>query len=144
VAPEVWAARPLVSSEAGLIARYGFKLPREEDINRAILLRHGVPAAKVHPYGEGTRSTYDEGVALRAALDTQGKRILFVTSRFHVRRARMILRRALPGADVRVVATPYESFRSPWWKDQDLSRFAVLEAAKTVFYLAGGRFSSTR
>ncbi|HVE11981.1 MAG TPA: ElyC/SanA/YdcF family protein [Elusimicrobiota bacterium] len=140
LAPEAWISRPRVSEEVALLARYGVAIPREEDVNRIILLKKGVPASAIHVYGDGVPSTYSEILAFREAAHPGGKRVLAVTSRFHVRRTRIILRRLIPGADIRVVATPYESFASPWWKDQDLARNTVLEMAKLAYFLAGGRF----
>ncbi len=67
-----------------------------------------------------------------------------MTSPSHVRRARLIVERALAGRGVTlaVCATPYESLRDDWWRTQDSARDVVLEWTKLMFYLLGGRFST--
>jgi len=67
-----------------------------------------------------------------------------VTSRWHARRARLIFRSELKDSEVRVVATPYEEFTREWWARRQMADVAVLETAKLLFYLAGGRFLSGR
>lgn len=139
-APEVWISRPDPGQEEPLLKSVGISLPFEEDINRKILLARGVPADRIHFYGNRVVSTVDEALALRRAAATRGKRVLVVTSRYHARRSRRILSDVLEGATVRVAATPYESFSRCWWKDQGMARSAILEIFKTVYYCLGGRF----
>jgi uncharacterized SAM-binding protein YcdF (DUF218 family) len=74
--------------------------------------------------------------------DYRGKKILIVTSRYHARRARLIFRRLLPGADIRVVGPQDRDYRH-WWRDRELADQGVLEVAKLVYFLVGGRFLST-
>lgn len=107
---------------------------------REILLRKGVPAARIRLFGNGIASTADEALTFSREYPAAGKRVLVVTSRYHARRARMIFRRFLPQAEVRVAATPYEPRRARWWKDKFLAEEVFLEAAKTVYYLFGGMF----
>lgn len=137
-APGVWLVRPYRPIPEALVDQAGIPLPREEDVNREILLRKGVPADKIHLYGDGAVSTVTEARMLGSSVDVRGKKILVVTSRWHARRAARIFRDVLKGAaSVKVVGTPYEPFTRRWWTQRDLAVPAVLETAKTVFYLLG-------
>lgn len=142
LAQEVWICQPAQSRAEALAIRDGVEILPEEEAYRRILIRRGVPNDKIRLYGRGIMSTVNEALALRAALLDHRKRILIVTSRHHARRSRWIFRRELPGADIRVVATPYESFTRKWWTQQAMARAAVTETAKMIYYLLGGRFIS--
>jgi uncharacterized SAM-binding protein YcdF (DUF218 family) len=141
LAPEVWLSRPYRSESERMALELGAMAP-EEEINRKILIMRGVPPKCIHLYGDGVMSTLNEALALRAAAQADGKRILLITSRFHARRAALIFRRAMPRATILACSTPYEAFSRRWWRSQHLAREAVLETSKTLFYLLGGRFLS--
>ncbi|MFA6029071.1 MAG: YdcF family protein [Elusimicrobiota bacterium] len=142
LAPEVWVSRPYRAPAELKALALGTRIPAEEEVHRDILLRLGVPPARIRLYGDGVMSTVNEALALRRSLDLRGKTVLVVTSRWHARRARLVFRRALPGTKVLVCATPYEEFTRRWWTRQDLARSAVLEGTKMLYYLLGGRFIS--
>jgi uncharacterized SAM-binding protein YcdF (DUF218 family) len=57
-----------------------------------------------------------------------------------VRRAKLIFERALPEAEILALGTPYEDFPRKWWADRGAALQVVLECAKFVHYLIGGRF----
>ena len=138
-APEVWISRPKRDASLAKLDGLGIRLPTEESVNRQILVKRGVPDKRVHLYGRAVNSTADEASALREEFPAAGKKILVVTSRYHVRRSRLIFRRLLPDADVRVVSAPFDASQKRWWKDKELAENAPLEIMKTIFYLAGGR-----
>ncbi|MFH1724479.1 MAG: YdcF family protein [Elusimicrobiota bacterium] len=140
LAPEVWVSRPFRGPAESEAVRLKIPIPAEEETSRRILLKKGVPPEAIRLYGEGVMSTVNEALALRHAAKPSGKKILAVTSRWHARRTRLIFRRTLPDAEVRVVATDHEAFSRRWWRSQALARAAILETAKTAFYLLGGRF----
>jgi|GEM_PF-2090726 len=140
-APDVWISRPERIPSHARLEKFGVHLPAEEEIDMKILLAAGVPEDRIHLYGHNASSTFEEAQALRADYAYAGKKILIVTSRFHVRRARMIFRRSLPGAEIHVVAEPYDAPQGDWWKDKDLAENAVLETLKTIYFLLGGRMS---
>jgi len=143
-APEVWLSRSAKNAEQDLLRGLGIDAPSEHELSRRVLLRRGVPASAIRDYGDGVRSTAEEALALRAAADTRGKRLLVVTSRFHARRAELIFRRLLKGASVRVCATPYEPFTRRWWTDRSSIDHVVLEPMKVLWFWLGGRFASRR
>ena len=138
-APEVWVGRPRRYSSLVQLDEMGIRLPREEDIDREILLKRGVPRSRIHLYGRDVGGTAEEASALRAEFPPRGKKILAVTSRYHARRALLILRRLLPEAEVRVVATPYENFDRRWWENKEQLLNGISEALKTLYFLSGGR-----
>jgi uncharacterized SAM-binding protein YcdF (DUF218 family) len=138
-APEVWLSRPRRPSALVQLDKLDIRLPREEDVNREILLKRGVPKERIRFYGRDVNSTADEAAALREEFPPHGKRILVVTSRFHARRTLLIMRRIIPEAEVRVAATPYEDFDRRWWKNKELAQNGPSELLKTVYFLLGGR-----
>ncbi|MBI2361777.1 MAG: YdcF family protein, partial [Elusimicrobia bacterium] len=76
--------------------------PNEEELDRAILLKRGVPASAIHFYGDGVSSTFLEAEAFKAAARPEGKKVLVLTSRYHARRAKLIFRKVLAGSEVRM------------------------------------------
>ncbi len=135
-APEVWLSRPKRAAADLAVADAGVALPSEPEIHRALLIKGGVPPERIHLYGQDVNSTAEEAAALRGALGDTRDKVLIVTSRYHVRRTRIVFRRYLPHADVRVVATPSEARGSSWWARKDLSEHALLEPLKMAHYLA--------
>jgi uncharacterized SAM-binding protein YcdF (DUF218 family) len=138
-APDVWISRPRRVAAYVKLDGLGIRLPREEFINREILIKRGVPGNRIRLYGFDANSTADEADALRREFPSAGKKILVVTSRFHARRARMIFRRLLPEAEIRVVSVPGEASSQKWWQNKELAEHAALEPVKALFFLAGGR-----
>jgi len=114
--------------------------PRIEETSRIALKVRGVPSDAVRTVGRDVTSTAEEAAIYAEIFREGAPRLLLVTSAYHVRRARIVFRDALPRADIRVIANPYESFPQPWWRDQEAARFVILELAKIVFYRFGGRF----
>ncbi len=134
LAPEVWISQPKPSPEKDAVRALGVPFPREEAVNRAVLIAKGVPPSRIRLYGLDADSTLDEARALDRELRCDGKKILVVTSRYHVRRARLIFRRALPRSDIRVTASPFDDPKTHWWMDKHFAPKAALEAVKTVYY----------
>lgn len=137
-APGVWVSRPKRPSAYVKLDELGLRLPSEESIVRQILVKRGVPDRNVHLYGRDVNSTADEASELGREFPTAGKTILVVTSRYHARRSRIIFRRLLPEADIRVAAPSADSERN-WWKDKELAQNALLEMFKLPYFLSGGR-----
>ena len=141
LAPEVWLSRPFRAPEESRIEALGIPLFAEEKVNRAILIKSGVPASRIRFYGQGVLSTADEARSFARAYDARGKKVLVVTSRYHARRARLEFRRLVLADDVRVAAPPGGDYRH-WWRDRHLAECGVTEAIKTVHFLLGGMFLS--
>ena len=140
IAPRVLLSVPIRSKRQLRLAEEGVAVPWFEETGALLLANHGVPRESVATFGEALKSTHAEGLALAERI-APGERIVVVTSPYHVRRARMILRDALPGREVLVVGSGrYEPLAREWWTEQEATRNVLLEAVKFAYYLAGGRF----
>jgi uncharacterized SAM-binding protein YcdF (DUF218 family) len=140
LAERIYISAPLRESQLRLLDDAGVDYPRHEEIMRQVLLKKGVPASAIEFFGKESISTAAEAGAARALFAKGAPRLLVVTSPYHLRRTRIIFADALPGADVRVIATSYDPFPREWWKNQDAARNVLLEIPKIVFYKLGGRF----
>ena len=139
IAPKVLLSVPFRSPRQERLAREGVAAPWFEDGAARLLQQHGVPTGAIATFGASLKSTYAEGLAL-APLIAPGETVVVVTSPYHVRRARTILRDALPGRDVLVVGNHHEKLPDDWWTEQEATRNVLLEGIKTVYYFSGGRF----
>ncbi len=130
-APDVWLSRPT--------AHWIGRPQPDEFTGEARPLRKVVPKDRFHAYEREVGSTVGEAEGLRRVFPSRNKRILLVTSREHARRARLIFRRCLPEADIRVASMPDKNFTRAWWTRKIMAKQALLEALKTAYFLAGGR-----
>ena len=144
LARKIYVSAPARGHEYRLLDEAGVPFPREEEIMRQVLLKKGVPAGAIDYLGKDLISTAAEAKATRALFADGKPTLLVVTSPYHLRRARMTFADALPGADIRVIATSYDPFPQAWWKDQNSARNVLLELAKITFYQLGGRFEQRR
>ena len=140
-APRIYISRTRRYRTDLLMEELGYRIPRQEEVNARILTARGVPTSAITPYGEEVMSTAMEAQELARTLGPGPRRLLVVTSPSHVHRARLVLRDNLPqGYDLRVTATPYESLPKNWWSTQRSAIEVLTETAKTLYYLAGGKF----
>jgi uncharacterized SAM-binding protein YcdF (DUF218 family) len=139
LAPRILLSVPARSPRSLTLERAGVPVPWFEETGRTLLLRRNVPDTAIATFGKGLRTTLEEARAIRAVYPDGTPTLLIVTSPYHVRRARMIFRDALPHARVLVVASTYEPFPDRWWTDRDAAPNVVLESAKLLFHVLGGR-----
>ncbi len=140
-APKIYMSAPVRDPYLRRLDALGIVLPREEDMTRRILAMRGVPEGAIELLGRELLTTAQEARLAHERLGDAGV-LMIVTSPYHVQRARLIFHRAMPpGVRVVVVGNRHEPFPDAWWKDQGAARNVVLELAKTLFYLAGGRFN---
>lgn len=141
IAPRVYVSSEIPQWEITELAAVGVEYPTREDIMLKVLAARGVPSSAIVLFGkQNLISTRAEGEALREALPPEAKRLTVVTSPYHTRRARIILGRALPGREIRMVANSHEPWTRDWWTNKTVAYSIVLELASTTFYYAGGRF----
>jgi hypothetical protein len=101
-----------------------------------------VAASAIRFFYTHTVKRLDLATAMPSSLKPRRARVLVVTSPYHVRRAVMAFSDAFgEGTQVTVTGTPYETFPDDWWRSQDATRNVLLELAKVMLYLGGGRFS---
>jgi uncharacterized SAM-binding protein YcdF (DUF218 family) len=113
--------------------------PIEPTEYRMRLLEHlGVPRIAVIRLGSGHVSTLDEANSLKRYLGERKGTVIIVTSPYHARRAKLIFERAMPQVRWLVACPPEGRLPDRWWTDQRAARDALTEAAKLLFYLAGG------
>jgi uncharacterized SAM-binding protein YcdF (DUF218 family) len=141
-APDVYISRPIRLPSLALLDKLGVTYPREEEINKQVLQKKGVPSEHIHFFGRSSISTTEEAQELHKIFSQTGQTILIVTSPYHVRRTKMIFRDAFKGSIIRVVPTIYETFPKQWWTTEDSSRTVVTELVKIIFYKLGGHFHS--
>lgn len=144
LAPKVLVSRSWRSFEERGLDDLGVDYPREEDVSMAVLEKRGVRPEAVSLFGPGNMSTAQEALELRALFENDPKRLLVVTSPYHVRRTRHILADQLQCCSFQVVGTPYDPFERQWWNNRDNARQVILESAKFLFYIVGGRNISSQ
>jgi uncharacterized SAM-binding protein YcdF (DUF218 family) len=97
-------------------------LPLHADLNKAVLIKLGVPDADIELFGKDLSSTYEEAVALRTwALLNDARSIIVPTEIFPSRRVDWILNREFAGlrTSLHVVALDDPEFsRTDWWKNE--------------------------
>jgi len=142
-ASTVYLSRPERERSYKLLEEYGFVLPTEEEVNRAILLKKGIAANQIHVLPRSSVNTLDEARGALAAIPPDTKIIMIVTSPYHTRRARTIFGRTFSHREIKliVVASPYDPYPERWWSTQESARQTILELTKIVFLLLGGSYS---
>lgn len=141
-APQVFISRPMRDHSLKMLDKIGVSYPRQEEVDKEILLKKGVHEQDIHFLGQSSLSTVEEAEAANKLFRGDTCKIIIVTSPYHVRRAGMIFKDTMDHCQFRVLSTTYEPFPEKWWSDQDAARNVLLETSKTVFYLFGGRFRS--
>jgi uncharacterized SAM-binding protein YcdF (DUF218 family) len=116
-AHEVWVSRP-VSPRQELEAM-GIHYQGEEDFNRAVLVREGVPDADVRVFPQPIVNTEEEIEEISGQMRRDGKAsAMIVTSPQHTRRVRALWRK-IAGSDLRLIvrAAPQDPFDADhWWR----------------------------
>lgn len=139
---DIYISKPLRLSHERLLDDIGVFFPFAEEIYRQVLLKKGALNSRIHILGTSSISTIEEAEAAKALFKGGHRKLLIVTSFYHVRRTKMIFKDVLKGYDIKVVGTPYESFPERWWTNQDAARDVLLETVKILFYKLGGSFHS--
>jgi hypothetical protein len=112
--------------------------PSDAELNRAALLKLGVPSSAIENFGNGNSSTRDEAVALRQWGQRNRASVFIIPSEmFSARRVKWIFGRELSGTAIEVEVLSLEPPGYPhreWWKtEQSLLAFRD-ELAKYIYY----------
>lgn len=102
------------------------------EVMQGDLVERGVPATAVLRFPHRAKSTREEAYALaRLIAEQRWGRVIVVTSNYHTRRARYILRRVLPPeVELRVVAAPDHGYDpAAWWRSRQGLRLFFHELA---------------
>jgi uncharacterized SAM-binding protein YcdF (DUF218 family) len=140
-APKIVLSPGPVSSLEVRLRSEGLRLPREGDIARDAVVSLGVPAEVVTVMPDGVDNTAAEAAALRRMLTPASlRRIIVVTSTYHVRRARFAFNREFAGTGVEIVAhgSRYSEARpTRWWTQRNDIRYLMNETPKFLAYVVG-------
>jgi uncharacterized SAM-binding protein YcdF (DUF218 family) len=124
-----------------VVERRGLKVPSDSDQLRDILVGLGVPPDAIITPARNHDHTGEEAATLRElALQRHWKRVIVVSSKYHLRRVALACGRALRGTDVRVMArgSRYEaSTPERWWTRRADVRWLVSETPKYLAYAVG-------
>src|SRR5216683_6597590 len=95
-APEIWLTR---STEPGeTLEKMGIPFAGEDHYNALVLIHEGVPAEAIHVLEPRIVNTADEIKVVAAALGRESNRtVIFVTTKAHTRRVRLLWRTLVPG-----------------------------------------------
>jgi uncharacterized SAM-binding protein YcdF (DUF218 family) len=102
-------------------------------------LADGVPAERIRLENTST-DTWESLVAVRPILTNERvKTLLLVSSPYHMRRASLAARRALPGIRILCEPAPCSHWRPKgWWRSSYGRRIVMSEYVKLVYYLLRG------
>jgi uncharacterized SAM-binding protein YcdF (DUF218 family) len=143
---EGWA--PLIVISPGrpepaerLVQSRGVRFPSYSSLVRDAMVQLGVPAAAIVANPGSMDNTASEANLLREmVIARQWRRVIVVTSKFHVRRAGFAFRRGLAGTGATPIlrASRYDpADPARWWQKRADVRFAVSEWLKLVLYRFG-------
>ena len=108
------------------------------EINRAALLKFGVPASAIEALGEANTNTREEAVALREWAERNDASVFIIpTEIFTARRVQWIFRRQLSGGSSIIEVVPFdppEYTRDEWWKTEIGSAKFQDEILKYIYY----------
>ena len=140
-APWVVVPRATIDQATFQLQKRGLRIPTQSDLSREILLQLGVPGAALISPTFIHDNTAEEARTLRElALEHRWRRVILVSSKYHLRRVALAARRALRGTDVEVIVrgSRYdESVPRRWWTRRRDVRWVAAEVPKLIAYAVG-------
>jgi uncharacterized SAM-binding protein YcdF (DUF218 family) len=137
-APEIWLTHSAQPGET--LGDMGIPFAGEDYYNKLILIHDGVPAEAIHVLEPPIVNTADEIKVASAALERgKGEALIFVTTKAHTRRTRLLWRRLAPGRGRAIVrAASGDSFDPRhWWRTTSDALDVVREALGLLNAWAG-------
>ena len=123
------------------VERRGVPFPPDADRARDVFASMGVPREDILVPARFHDSTAAEAVTFRElARQRSWRRVIVVTSRFHLTRAGFAVRRELDGTGVEVImrASRYDPLRPErWWTRRGEIRWVLSELPKLIAYVLG-------
>jgi uncharacterized SAM-binding protein YcdF (DUF218 family) len=108
------------------------------DLNRAALLKLGIPASAIEAFGQANRNTREEAVALREWADRSGASAFVIPSEpFMTRRVRWIFGREFSGRTATIEVQPFDPphySHEGWWRTEQGSLAFQNEVLKYFYY----------
>jgi len=140
-APVILVTRDLPEPAAIIAGQRGAHLPERYELNLSMLLELGVPrAALVVPDRVHDNTAAEAGTLREVAQKLGWKKVIVVSSTYHLRRVAMICRRRLRGTGVQIElrATRYDpAVPDRWWTRRSDIRWIVSELPKVLAYSIG-------
>lgn len=137
-APRILITRDTPEPAVLVAGTRGASLPQRFELNREMLLKLGVPESSLIVPERIHDNTASEAQTLReVALRLGWKRVIVVSSTYHLRRVAIACRRQLRGTGIELVfrGTRYDpAVPDRWWTRRNDIRWVVSEAPKVIAY----------
>jgi uncharacterized SAM-binding protein YcdF (DUF218 family) len=137
-APRILVTRDTPEPAVIVAGSRGAVVPQRYELNREVLLKLGVPESALIVPDRVHDNTASEAETLREVAVRSGwKRVIVVSSTYHLRRVAIACRRQLRGTGIEVVvrATRYDpAVPDRWWTRRSDIRWVVSEVPKVVAY----------
>jgi len=140
-APRIVLPREIRDPAESVLATRGLQIPEQVERIRDVYIQLGIPSAAIVIPPRLHTSTAAEAITARELSTEHGwRRVIVVSSKYHLRRAGFAFRRELRDTGVEVVmrATRYDpSEPERWWRHRADLRDVVPETLKLVAYVLG-------
>ena len=140
-APRIVLTRDQPAGGVPALAARGILFMTPVTRTHGVLLQLGIPDEAIVIPERVHGSTAAEAITLRELAAHEGwRRVIIVSSRYHLRRAGFAFRRELRGTDIQILmrSTRYEAFDpDQWWRRRNDIQEVVRELPKVVAYLLG-------
>jgi uncharacterized SAM-binding protein YcdF (DUF218 family) len=137
-APRILVTRDTPEPAVLVAGTRGVSLPQRFELNRAMLLKLGVPASALIVPDRIHDNTASEAQTLREVAVMLGwKRVIVVSSTYHLRRVSIACRRELRGTGIELVfrGTRYDpAVPNRWWTRRNDIRWVISEVPKVLAY----------
>jgi uncharacterized SAM-binding protein YcdF (DUF218 family) len=141
LAPRIVLSQGVPEQSVPELARRGITLPPTAEVTRGVLQKLGIPRDAIIVPDRLHDNTAEEGQTLRQLAMANGwHRLIIVTSRYHLRRARFAVRRELRGTGIEVMmhGSRYDDTNPDrWWTSRADWRWVLTEGPKLVAYELG-------
>jgi len=140
-APRIVITRDLGDVPVPVLARRGIDLPTHVEITTRMLQELGVPSeAVIRPVRIHDHTSEEAETLRQLALQYRWRRVILVSSKYHLRRVALAASRAMRGTGVQLVlrATRYDdSIPAQWWTRRADIRWVLSELPKYIAYRLG-------
>jgi len=137
-APRILVTRDTPERAETIAASRGARVPARADMNREILVELGIPPTALIIPDRLHDNTASEAATLREVAVKEGwRRVIVVTSVYHLRRAAIVCRRQLRGTGIEVVlrASRYDQAQPErWWTRRSDIRWVASELPEVLAY----------
>ena len=140
-APRIVVTRATIDQATFQLEKRGIRIPTQHDLTTDVLLQLGVPTGALIAPSFVHDNTAEEARTLgELARMHRWRRVILVSSKYHLRRLTLAARRALRGTDVEVIArgSRYDpSVPATWWTRRRDIRWVASEVPKFLAYALG-------